>query len=70
VVMAGRPGRIRETIEIQNIRKDEDWDSKPVEDVMEMDSFVHLRTQVWRLLRDSSTVQSPGGSRPRLSIAS
>jgi NitT/TauT family transport system ATP-binding protein len=70
VVMAGKPGRIRETIEIQNIRKEEGWDNKPVEDVMELDSFVHLRTQVWRLLRDSSTAQSPGGSRPKLSIAS
>ncbi len=70
VVMAGRPGRIRETIEIQSIRKEEGWDSKPVEDVMEMDSFVHLRTQVWRLLRDSSAAQSPGESRPKLSIAS
>lgn len=70
VVMAGRPGRIRETIEVQKIRKEEGWDSKPVEDVMELDSFVHLRTQVWRLLRESSTPQSPGGSRPKLSIAS
>lgn len=71
VVMAGRPGRVRETIEVQEIRKAEGWDSKPVEDVMEMDSFVHLRTQVWRLLRDSNAAQPREGNRPKyLSIAS
>jgi NitT/TauT family transport system ATP-binding protein len=69
VVMAGRPGRIRETIEIQGIRKEEGWDSKPVEDVMELDSFVHLRTQVWRLLRDTGAAKSAEASRPKLSIA-
>lgn len=70
VVMAGRPGRVRETIEIQNVRKEEGWDDKPVEDVMELDSFVHLRTQVWRLLRESSPTQPQAGNRPKLSIAS
>ncbi len=71
VVMAGRPGRIREIIEIQNFRKKEGWDKKPVEDVMEMPTFVHLRTQVWRLLRDSSASPAKGDERQRhLSIAS
>jgi NitT/TauT family transport system ATP-binding protein len=70
VVMAGRPGRIRETIEIQNVRKGEGWDDKPIEDVMELDSFVHLRTQVWRLLRDSASTQPQAGKHPKLSIAS
>lgn len=69
VVMAGRPGRIRETVEIQNIRKDEGWDGKPVEDVMELDSFVHLRTHVWRLLRDIGT-PIPGRKPSKMSIAS
>jgi NitT/TauT family transport system ATP-binding protein len=71
VVMAGRPGGVREVIEIQGIRKAECWDSKRVEDVMEMDSFVHLRTQVWRLLRDSTSERSQVSVRSnKLSIAS
>ncbi len=71
VVMAGRPGRIRETIEVRDIRNAEAWDSKAVEDVMELDSFVHLRAQVWRLLRDSSLIAAGEGVRARhLSIAS
>lgn len=70
VVMAGRPGRIQETIEIRTVRKEEGWDDKPVEDVMELDSFVHLRTQVWRMLRDSGSTQPQAGNRPKLSIAS
>lgn len=70
VVMAGRPGRIQETIEIRTVRKEEGWDDKPVEDVMELDSFVHLRTQVWRMLRDNGSTQPQAGNRPKLSIAS
>ncbi|MCG6206297.1 ABC transporter ATP-binding protein [Rhodopseudomonas sp. HC1] len=70
VVMAGRPGRIREVIEVQSVRKDEGWDVKPVEDVMELESFVHLRTQVWRLLRDSGAAQPQADNRRKLSIAS
>lgn len=71
IVMAGRPGRIRETVEVQDIKKVEGWDKKPVEDVMELDSFVHLRAQVWRLLRESGPAHAKGGERTsHLSIAS
>jgi NitT/TauT family transport system ATP-binding protein len=71
IVMAGRPGRIRETIEVRDIREAEAWDSKAVEDVMEMDSFVRLRTQVWRLLRESGSSAPRDGVRAKhLSIAS
>jgi NitT/TauT family transport system ATP-binding protein len=70
VVMAGRPGRVREIIEIREIRKSECWDSKPVEDIMEMDSFIRLRTQVWRLLRDNSAGERDAHRTKLLSIAS
>ena len=71
VVMAGRPGRIRETIEVRDIRKAEGWDRKAVEDVMEMDSFVRLRTQVWRLLREAGSLTLRDNVRAgHLSIAS
>ena len=53
VVMTGRPGTIREIVDVKSIRDAEDWDQhKRIEDVMDLPSFVHLRTHVWKLLRD------------------
>ena len=52
VVMTGRPGTIRETIDVKTIRQAENWDRHTrIEDVMDEPSFVHLRSQVWKLLR-------------------
>jgi len=57
VVMTRRPGRIREIIDVKSVREAERWDALPrIEDVMDQASFVHLRTHVWKLLRDQ---QSP-----------
>jgi NitT/TauT family transport system ATP-binding protein len=53
VVMTGRPGRIREIIEVTSIRAEEKWSSRPVEEVMALESFGHIRTLLWRLLRQS-----------------
>jgi NitT/TauT family transport system ATP-binding protein len=53
VVMTGRPGTIREIIDVKTVRDAEDWDRHArIEDVMDLPSFVHLRTHVWKLLRD------------------
>lgn len=53
VVMSHRPGTIREIINVKPIRKADDWDAIPrIEDVMDRPSFVHLRTQIWKLLRE------------------
>jgi NitT/TauT family transport system ATP-binding protein len=53
VVMSRRPGSIRQVIDVKAIRQADDWDShKRIEDVMDLPSFVHLRTQVWKLLRE------------------
>jgi NitT/TauT family transport system ATP-binding protein len=53
VVMSARPGTIREIIDVKTIREAENWDQHPrIEDVMDLPSFVHLRTHVWKLLRD------------------
>ena len=53
VVMSRRPGTIREVIDVKTIREAEDWDQhKRIEDVMDLPSFVHLRTHVWKLLRE------------------
>lgn len=53
VVMTRRPGRIKEIIDVAPIRRAEGWDGHPnVEDVMDLESFVHLRSHIWRSLRE------------------
>ena len=58
VVMTRRPGRISQIIDVATVREAEQWDRlERVEDVMDQPSFVHLRTAIWRLLREQ---QAPG----------
>ncbi len=53
VVMSRRPGRIKEIIDVKTVRETESWDGLScIEDVMDQPSFVHLRTQIWKLLRE------------------
>ncbi len=53
VVMTRRPGRIREVINVKSVRDQEHWDAlERIEDVMDQPSFVHLRTHIWKLLRE------------------
>ena len=52
IVMGCNPGRIREGIEVASTRRAERWSDMPIDDVMELESFTHLRGQVWRLLRE------------------
>lgn len=53
VVMTRRPGRINEVIDVRRVREAERWrDFDRIEDVMDLESFVHLRTRIWRLLRE------------------
>jgi NitT/TauT family transport system ATP-binding protein len=52
VVLARDPGRLREIVDIRPVREAEQWDARPIDEVMDLPSFTHLRTQVWRLLRD------------------
>lgn len=53
VVMTRRPGTIKQVIDVKPIRESEKWhDYDRIEDVMDLESFVHLRTQIWRLLRE------------------
>ena len=52
VVLTGRPGRIKEIINVAEARKQENWDRfERIEDVMDLDAFVQLRLHIWRLLR-------------------
>jgi len=52
IVMGRNPGHIREVIDVASTRQSEKWAEEPIDDVMEMSSFTHLRGQVWRLLRE------------------
>ena len=53
VVMTRRPGRIKEIIDVKPVRDSEQWQKyEKIEDVMDLESFVHLRTKIWRLLRE------------------
>ncbi|WP_062562944.1 ABC transporter ATP-binding protein [Paracoccus aminovorans] len=52
-VMTRRPGRIKEVIDVKSVRTGEKWDDlERIEDVMDTESFVHLRTQIWKSLRE------------------
>ena len=52
VVLTGRPGRIKEIINVSEARKQENWDRlERIEDVMDLEAFVHLRLRIWKLLR-------------------
>lgn len=56
VVMTRRPGRIGETIDVAPVRSHENWNRhERIEDVMDEGSFVHLRSHIWRLLREQRT---------------
>ena len=52
-IMTRRPGRIKEVIDIRSVRTAEQWDRhERIEDVMDLESFIHWRTHIWRSLRE------------------
>ena len=75
VVMTRRPGRVGEVVDVAAVREAERWGRhERIEDVMDEDSFVHLRTRIWRLLREQQAdaahreaeepTHQPGGDGP------
>jgi NitT/TauT family transport system ATP-binding protein len=59
VVMTRRPGQIREIIDVASVRRAENWDRlEHIEEVMDQASFVHLRTRIWKLLREEQQPDS------------
>jgi NitT/TauT family transport system ATP-binding protein len=59
-IMTRRPGRIKEVLDVKSIREAEGWDRFPkIEDVMDLESFVHLRTHLWKSLREE---KGPNGA--------
>jgi NitT/TauT family transport system ATP-binding protein len=69
VVMAGRPGSILEIVDVASLRRSESWNDRAVEEVMELESFIRIRTRLWRLLRTVDR-SADGRKTPQLSIAS
>jgi NitT/TauT family transport system ATP-binding protein len=53
VIMTSRPGRVKEILDVKSVRESEQWDQhSKIEDVMDLTSFVHLRTKIWKSLRE------------------
>lgn len=60
VVLTERPGRIKEIVDVADVRKREQWDRlERIEEVMDQDAFVHIRTHIWKLLRAQETEALP-----------
>lgn len=51
VVMGKKPGRLLEIMDIKATRDAENWEKMAIEDVMDLPSFVHLRSHIWKLLK-------------------
>ena len=58
VVMTRRPGRIKEVIDIRRCANREELGPvhERIEDVMDLESFIHWRTHIWRSLREEKDV--------------
>jgi NitT/TauT family transport system ATP-binding protein len=60
VVMTRRPGRIKEIVDVKSIREREGWDRfTKIEDVMDLESFIHLRTHSGKSLREEKSDARP-----------
>ena len=51
VVMGKKPGRLLEIMDIKSHRQAENWEGMPIEEVMDLPTFVHLRSHIWKLLK-------------------
>jgi NitT/TauT family transport system ATP-binding protein len=57
-IMTRRPGRIKEVMDIRSVREAERWENRTrIEDVMDMESFIHLRTAIWKSLREEKSTE-------------
>jgi NitT/TauT family transport system ATP-binding protein len=57
-IMTKRPGRIKEILDVRSVRLSENWDRfQRIEDVMDIESFVHIRTHIWKSLREEKGTQ-------------
>jgi NitT/TauT family transport system ATP-binding protein len=67
IVMSPRPGTVKEIVAVKPVRDAEGWQAyEHIEDVMDLPSFMHLKTHIWRLLRDHHEPEPERpASRPR-----
>ena len=60
LVMTRLPGRIKAMLDVRGVRNGERWnDREHINDVMDLESFVHLRTRIWRSLREEQIGAAP-----------
>ena len=46
-------GTVKEVLDVKSVREANAWDQHTrIEDVMDLESFVHLRTRIWKSLRE------------------
>jgi NitT/TauT family transport system ATP-binding protein len=67
IVMSRRPGTVKEIVAVKPVRDAERWQEyEHIEDVMDLPSFMHLKTHIWRLLREQNETESrPPAAAPR-----
>lgn len=51
IVMGKNPGRIIDSIDVRSLRATERWEDMAIEEVMELPTFTHLRSQIWKQLK-------------------
>jgi NitT/TauT family transport system ATP-binding protein len=59
VVLSQSPASVVEMIDVRRVREAEKWEKYASEDVIEIPSFVHLRTQIRKLLRHRAEKNYP-----------
>jgi NitT/TauT family transport system ATP-binding protein len=59
VVLSRSPASVVEIMDVRRVREAEKWASQASEDVMEVPSFVHLRAQIRKLLRQRTEATPP-----------
>ncbi len=52
VVMGRNPGRVVAVVDIDEVRQRDGWARHSIDDVMDLPSFNHLRSGLWRMLRE------------------
>lgn len=70
IVMTKGPGRVKETVDVKTIRQRENWESyTKIEEVMDLESFVHLRTHIWKSLREEHGGEAESATEPARAAA-
>ena len=52
VVMTRRPGRVKRVFDLRAVSGRLGWRKRPIEEVMEDPEYLHLKTEVWRNIKE------------------